>query len=294
MSFNTSSRIGFIGLGVMGAGMAHCLLRAGHQLGVHARKPEALAPLVAAGAHAYASPQALGQNADLVILSLPDTAAVESVLFGPQGLAAGLAPGACVIDTSTIAASSAQQFGRQLAQARIDFLDAPVSGGQPGAIAGTLTCMVGGSANTYAACAEVLQAFSQSLTHVGDIGAGQTVKACNQVAVAGAMLGMVDAISIAQSQGLDLNVMRQVLLGGAARSFSMEKHAPRVIEGNYVPGFRARLMLKDLRLALETAQTKNAGLAVAPIAQQLLSAMCDAGHGDLDWSGIALEVLGRD
>jgi 2-hydroxy-3-oxopropionate reductase len=294
MSFNTSSRIGFIGLGVMGAGMAHCLLRAGHSLGVHARTAEALTPFVAAGAHAYASPQELGQNADLVILSLPDAAAVESVLFGPQGLAAGLAPGSCVIDTSTIAASSAQQFGHQLAQAHIDFLDAPVSGGQPGAIAGTLTCMVGGSASTYAACAEVLQAFSQSLTHVGDIGAGQTVKACNQVAVAGAMLGMVDAISIAKSQGLDLNVMRQVLLGGAARSFSMEKHAPRVIEGNYVPGFRARLMLKDLRLALETAQTKNAGLAVAPTAQQLLSAMCDAGHGDLDWSGVALEVLGRN
>lgn len=290
MPLTPSSRIGFIGLGAMGAGMAHCLLRAGHALGVYGRNPQALAPFVDAGARAHASAQALGRNADLVILSLPDIDAVEAVLFGPQGLASGLAAGACVVDTSTISPQSARQIGERLRERGIDFLDAPVSGGQQGAASGTLTCMVGGDGAVCDACRPVLGAFCQGITHVGPLGAGQAVKACNQVAVAGAMLGMADAVALARSQGLDLNVMREVLLGGSARSFCMDKHAPRVIEGNFAPGFRARLMQKDLRLALEAAALGNAGLAAAPVAKRLLDDMCAAGRGDWDWSAVALEV----
>ena len=153
--------------------------------------------------------------------------------------------------------------------------------------------MVGGSVDSFEKCKGALSAFCSSITHVGNIGAGQTVKACNQVAVAGAMLGVSDAIALAKSQGVDLNVMRGVLLGGAARSFSMEKHAPRIIEQNFAPGFRARLMRKDLRLALETANASNTPLSTAAVAEALLDAMCESGNGDLDWSAVAVEAQRR-
>jgi 2-hydroxy-3-oxopropionate reductase len=284
--FGKDTPVGFIGLGVMGAGMAHCLLRAGYGLHVFARRDEAAQPLVQAGAQRAASPEALARECRLVFLCLSDDAAVEDVLFGAQGLAQGLVPGSCVVDTSTIAATSARTFAQRLATRGIAFLDAPISGGQQGAETGTLACMVGGPAETVAACRDVMNAFCKAITHVGDVGAGQTVKSCNQVAVAGALLGVADAIALARSQGVDPRVMREVLLGGTARSFVLEKHGQRVIDEDFQPGFRARLMRKDLRIALATARAGGASPQGAVLAERLVSELCDSGRGELDWAAL--------
>lgn len=286
-------RIGIVGLGSMGAGIAHNLLKKGFALNVFARQPAAAGPFVQAGAHAFASAAAMARECDLVFLSLSDAAAVEAVLFGDEGLVQGLRAGSCVVDTSTIAATSARHFGERLEEKGIAFIDAPVSGGQAGAQAGTLGCMIGGPADAIDACREVMGAFCKTITRVGDLGAGQTVKACNQVAVAGALLGVADAMALARAQGVDPVLMRDVLLGGTGRSFSLESHGPRVIEGNFMPGFRATLMRKDLRIALDTAHASGAALPVAAMAERLLDALCESGRSDLDWSAIALETQKR-
>ncbi|MCG2592743.1 NAD(P)-dependent oxidoreductase [Ramlibacter sp. XY19] len=284
--FGNDDAIGFIGLGVMGSGMAHCLLRAGHRLHVHARKPQVLQAFADAGATAAASPAALGRSARLVFLCLSDAAAVEEVLFGPEGLSVGLAPGSCVVDTSTIAAASARAFGERLRARGVSMLDGPVSGGQQGAVAGTLNTMIGGEADVVAACRAPMTAFCKTLTHVGPLGAGQTVKACNQVAVAGALLGVADAIALATAQGVDPAIMREVLLAGTARSFALEKHGQRIIDADFAPGFRAVLMRKDLRIALATAQDAGAALQGAPVAEALLDELVQGGQGELDWSAL--------
>jgi 2-hydroxy-3-oxopropionate reductase len=288
--FGTNSRIGFVGLGVMGGGMAHCLLRKGFALQIYALNPQIAQPFVEAGATAATSAAALASSCDLVFLSLPDAAVVEEVLFGPQGLAKGLAPGSCVVDTSTIAATSARAVGERLRDQGVWFMDAPVSGGQQGALDGVLTCMVGGAPELVAACAEALGSFCKTVTHVGALGAGQTVKACNQVAVAGALLGVAEAIALAKAEGVDPTLMRDVLLGGAARSFSLEKHGPRIIAGDFKPGFRVRLMRKDLRLALDTARASGAMLPTATLAENLLNQACEAGRAEWDWCALALQV----
>jgi len=289
-AFGRDTAVGFIGLGIMGSGMAHCLLRAGYALQVFARRDEAAQPLVQAGAQRAATAADVGRACPLVFLCLSDDAAVEEVLFGPQGLAQGLAAGSIVVDTSTIAASSERRFSQRLAAQGVTLLDAPISGGQQGAESGTLACMVGGPATAVEACRGVMSTFCKAITHVGDVGAGQTVKSCNQVAVAGALLGVADAIALAKSQGVDPRVMREVLLGGTARSFVLEKHGERVIAGDFKPGFRARLMRKDLRIALETARQGGAKLQGAVLAEQLLSELCDGGRGELDWAALGALV----
>jgi 2-hydroxy-3-oxopropionate reductase len=215
---------------------------------------------------------------------------VEQVVFGAGGLAEGLASGSYVVDTSTIAATTARGLAQRLAAQGVTFLDAPISGGQQGAETGTLACMVGGAAEAVAAVREPMAAFCKTVTHVGDVGAGQTVKACNQVAVAGALLGVADAIALARSQGVDPKVMRDVLLGGTARSFVLEKHGQRVIDGDFKPGFRARLMRKDLRIALETARGGGAALQGAGVAAALLDELCESGRAELDWAALGLLV----
>ena len=286
-AFGPQSRIGLVGLGSMGGGIAHCLLRKGYPLQLFARDPRVLNPFVEAGAQAVSSAAAMGRECDLVFLSLPDAAAVEAVLFGADGLAEGLRPGSCVVDTSTIAATSVRKFGERLAQRGIMLLDGPVSGGQQGAEAGTLACMIGGAAETVDACREVMAAFCKQVTHVGALGAGQTVKACNQVAVAGAMLGVADAMALATSQGVDPNVMREVLLAGTAKSLALERHGLRVIAGDFKPGFRAILMRKDLRIALATAKGGGAQLPCATVAERLLDELCESGRAEWDWVAVA-------
>ena len=291
--FGKDDPIGFIGLGVMGSGMTLCLLRAGFQVHVYARRDAAARPAVEAGAQRAASPADVGQACRLVFLCVSDDAAVEEVLFADGSLAHGLAAGSVVVDTSTIAATSARSFAKRLAERGIAFLDAPISGGQQGAESGTLACMIGGPAEAVEACRPVMAAFCKVVTHVGAVGAGQTVKACNQVAVAGAMLGVADAIALAQSQGVDLKVMREVLLGSTGRSFALEKHGQRVLAGDFQPGFRARLMRKDLRIALETGRSGGVALQGAALAERLVGELCDGGQGEMDWNSVAKVVQGK-
>jgi 2-hydroxy-3-oxopropionate reductase len=285
-TFGKDARVGFIGLGVMGAGMAHCLLRAGYALQVYARNADITKAFVAAGAQAAGSPGELGIRCELVFLCLSDDAAVEQVLFGPGGLAAGLEAGSVVVDTSTIAASSARAFGEKLKAQGIHLLDAPISGGQQGAETGTLAAMIGGQTDVVAACKDVMAAFCKTMTHVGALGAGQTVKSCNQVAVAAALAGVADAIALAIAQGVDPKVMREVVMGGTGRSFAMEKHGLRIVEGDTQPGFRARLMRKDLRIALESARAAGATLPTATVVEQLVNELCESGRGEADWCAI--------
>lgn len=289
--FSGKDPLGFVGLGVMGKGMALCLRRAGYPLHVFARSDAPAQALVAAGAQRAGSPADVARASRLVFVCVSDEAAVEDVLFGAQGLAHGLAHGSIVVDTSTIAADAARRFAQRLAEQGATYLDAPISGGQQGAEAGTLACMIGGPAEAVDACREVMGAFCKSLTHVGASGAGQTVKACNQVAVAGALLGVADAIALATAQGVDPRVMREVLLASTARSLVLERHGLRIIEGDFVPGFRAKLMRKDLRIALSSAQASGAALQGAPVAEALVNELCESGRAELDWAAAGQVVL---
>jgi 2-hydroxy-3-oxopropionate reductase len=291
----TVDTIGMVGLGVMGSGIAQCLLRAGFRLKVHARDVVAAATVVQLGAQVVSLAE-LGRSAAAVVLSVPDTEAVEAILFADDGLGSTLPSGSVIIDTSTISAVATRSFARRLREREIELLDAPVSGGQQGAQQGSLTCMVGGAGAAFQRCEALFQAFSSRFAHLGDSGAGQVTKACNQVAVAGALLGVAEAMALADANGLDMNAVREALLGGSARSFSLEKHAPRVIEGDYAPGFRAVLMRKDLRLALDTARDSGVIMPTAALATQWLEVLVQGGRGDLDWSAIGLlvsELSGR-
>jgi 2-hydroxy-3-oxopropionate reductase len=283
--FSKVTSVGFIGLGAMGLPMAGWLRKRGWPLQVHARRDEPAHRLVSAGAVRAPSPRAVGSASSLVLTCLSDDDAVEQVLFGPDGVEHGIAPGSVVVDTSTIGAHSARRFAKRLEGRGIAFLDAPVSGGQKGAEAGNLACMVGGRETVVDAVREVLGAFCRTVTHVGDAGAGQIVNACNQVAAACALLGVADAIALARSQGLGPEVMRQVLLTGTARSFVLEKDGQRIIDEDFEPGFRARLMRKDLRLALETARGR-VELVGASLAESLLDELCEAGGAEMDWSAV--------
>lgn len=277
--------VGFVGLGVMGGGMARCLLRKGFRLSVHNRdmaRAKALEPL---GAFAGTLEQLAGRS-QVIVLSLPDTPDVESVLFGEEGLAGRLQAGCCVIDTSTIAADGARRIAARLAERGIAFLDAPISGGQQAAEEGSLSCMVGGPRQAFDACQAVLAAFASKLAYMGGSGSGQVTKACNQVAVSAALLGVSEALALAQRQGVDPAQVREVLLGGAARSFSLEKHGQRIIDGSFTPGFRAVLMRKDLHLALDNGRRSGNFMPVTSTVAQLLDVLCNQGNGELDWCAL--------
>ena len=284
--------IGFIGLGIMGRGMAASLLRGGHEVVVHNRSRDAEAALAAAGARRAATPAELGGMVRVVMLCLSDTAAVESVLFGPWGLASALPAGSCVIDTSTISASATRHHARRLAEQGVALLDAPVSGGQQAAEQGALSCMVGAAQEDFDACLPYLQAIASRVVRVGGNGAGQVAKACNQVAVSAVMLGVAEAFSLARSSGVDPAAVREALLGGAARSAILEKNALRLLQDDFKPGFRAGLMRKDLRLAMDAARDAGACLPVAATTLQWLEALCNTGHADDDWSAVGRLVAG--
>lgn len=284
----SSPGVGFIGLGVMGRGMAASLLRAGHAVTVHNRTRSAEQPLADLGARTADSPAAVGRACQVVFLCLSDTAAVEAVLFGPDGLADAMAAGSYLIDASTISAPATRDFAARLEARGIGMLDAPVSGGQQGAEKGELSCMVGGSEAAFNACLPYLQAIGTRIVRIGDIGAGQVAKACNQVAVAGVMLGISEAFALARRNGVDPAAVREALLGGSAKSNLLEKNAVRLLQHDYQPGFRARLMRKDLRLALESGQQSGSFMPTSALAAQLLEAACNAGRGEDDWS-----TLGR-
>ena len=284
-----SETIGFIGLGVMGKPMAKNLLKAGHRLVVHNRSRSAVDEVVAAGAAAGTSAADVARQTTVVITMLPDTADVERVVAGADGVLAALQPGTVVVDMSSISPAATVQLARQIAEKGGSMLDAPVSGGEIGAINGTLSIMVGGDAAAFARVKPIFEAMgnAERIVHIGKSGAGQVCKVCNQIAIGGALAGVSEAFALAKKAGVDAALVRQALLGGFAASRVLEVHGERMLTGNYKPGFRAKLYQKDLRLANEAASANGVAMPATAIVTQLVNALVANGKGDLDYAAMA-------
>jgi 3-hydroxyisobutyrate dehydrogenase len=274
--------VGFIGLGTMGQGMARNLAKAGFPLTVMTRTPgkaEAFARGVA-GVRAAATAEDVGRASDVIVSSVPDAPEVEQVHLGEAGTAAGAARGAVVIDTSTIAAEAARSIGERLAQKGIAFLDAPVSGGQKGAIEGTLTFFVGGDAAALEKARPVFQAMGKRITHLGSSGAGQLGKAANQILVGVNLMAVSEALSFAKKAGLPLAELHEALTAGAANSWALEVLGKKMIEGDFKPAFAVKHQQKDLAIVLKTSREKKLPLPGTALVHQLLIALEAENRGD--------------
>ena len=284
--------IGFIGLGIMGAPMAGHLIAGGHSLFLKSRRavPDAL---LGAGGTACASAAEVAERADVVILMLPDTPDVETVLFGAGGVAEGLEPGKTVIDMSSISPIATKAFAARVAQAGCDYLDAPVSGGEVGAKNAALSIMVGGSEAAFARAEPLFRLMGKTVTHVGESGAGQVAKVANQIIVALTIEAVAEGLLFASKAGADPAKVRQAITGGLATSRILELHGARMIERTFQPGFRIDLHRKDLNLALEGAKALNLALPGTALAQQLFGACAANGAGGLDHAALvrALEIM---
>ncbi len=290
-------RIGFVGLGTMGAAMAANLRQAGHELVVWNRTPGRAADLVAAGATEAADPAAVAAASEVVVVCVSDTPDVEAVVLGQRGIAEGGSPGLLVIDCSTIAPAGARAIGAALAARGIRFVDAPVTGGSEGARNATLAILVGGDAADVERARPVLEAMGRTITHLGPVGAGQATKAVNQVILAGAYLGVAEGMVLAMKAGLDPVTVVEALGGGAARSWVLENRSGRMIAGDYPLGFKTILHRKDLGIALDLAREIGVALPVSALCEQLETGLVVRGHGDEDMSAVARplrELAGLD
>jgi 2-hydroxy-3-oxopropionate reductase len=283
-------KVGFIGLGIMGRPMAEQLVRGGHELYVFSRSRPELA-----GAASCSSSGEVAQRADVVITMLPDTPDVASVLFGDQGVASALSPGKIVIDMSSISPLETRRFAERIAELGCEYLDAPVSGGEVGAKAASLTIMVGGSEAAFERIKPLFELMGRSITRVGPSGAGQICKVANQIIVAGTLEAVAEALVFAAKAGAEPARVRQALLGGFASSRILEVHGERMLRRQFQPGFRVALHQKDLELALSGARELGLSLPLTALCQQLFSAVAAAGGRDADHSAIvrALEMLAR-
>ncbi len=290
-------KIGFIGLGIMGTPMALHLANAGHELYVHTRSkvPEAIA---AAGAKACAHAAEVAAHADVIFTMVPDTPDVEAVLFGDNGVAAGLKAGSggarkTVVDMSSISPMATKAFARRIGELGADYVDAPVSGGEVGAKAASLTIMCGGDPAVFERVRPLLEKMGKNITLVGGVGDGQTTKVANQIIVALNIAAVGEALLFASRAGADPAKVRQALMGGFAASRILEVHGERMIKRTFNPGFRIRLHQKDLGLALQGARELGVSLPQTASAAQLMSACAANGMADLDHSALvkALELL---
>ena len=284
--------IGFIGLGIMGAPMAGHLLAAGATLHAHSRSGVPAA-LLDAGAHACASAREVAERADVIFLMLPDTPDVERVLFGADGVAQGLAAGKVVVDMSSISPLQTQDFAARIEALGADYVDAPVSGGEVGAKAATLTIMCGGRDEAFARVRPLLERMGRNITLVGASGAGQTTKVANQIIVALNIEAVAEALLFASRAGADPERVRAALMGGFASSRVLEVHGERMVKRTFDPGFRIRLHRKDLGLALDGARALGLALPHTASAAQLMQACTAQGLDDADHSALcrALEAL---
>ncbi|HEU0236849.1 MAG TPA: NAD(P)-dependent oxidoreductase [Candidatus Limnocylindrales bacterium] len=283
-------RIGFVGLGTMGTAMAGHLAAAGYPLTVWNRTPGRAAALVDRGAMEASTPAELARASDAVVVCVSDTPDVEAVLFGPSGVADGLGPGTLVIDCSTISPSASRGFALRLRERSVGFVDAPVSGGSEGARNATLSIFVGGEAPDVERARPILGRLGRTITHVGPVGAGQAVKAVNQVILAGTYLGVAEGIVLALKAGLDVEQVVEALSGGAAQSWVLANRSGRMIANDYPLGFRVSLHRKDLEIALGMARELGAVLPVSALVAQLESGLIAAGHADDDMSALARSV----
>lgn len=264
-----TERIGFIGLGIMGRGMAANILKAGFPLTAWNRTRERTGALAAAGAAVADSPAALAAASDIIITCVSDTPDVEAVILGADGVLHGAQPGSLLIDMSTISPAVTRDIASALAERGVDMLDAPVSGGSEGAARGTLSIMVGGSADSLQRALPVLQTMGQRITHVGPNGAGQTVKLVNQVIVVGNCLAMAEGLMLAQAGGVDLEKALEAVSGGAAGSWMLSNRGPQILARDFRPGFTIALQQKDLRLVLEAADAVGTPVPGAALVFQL-------------------------
>lgn len=293
MSGNTQSdseRIGFVGLGTMGSFMAMNLVNAGFPLTVWNRTASRADPLVAMGATQAASPAELARSCDVVVACLTDSPQVEEVLFGPDGLAKGLASGSLFVDCSTLSPLKAQEFAERLGAQGVSMLDAPVSGGSEGAKNATLTIMVGGADEDVERASGVLGAMGRSVNHLGPVGSGQWAKAINQVILCGTYLGVAEGVTLGLKAGLDVERVMSALKGGAAGSWVLENRSGRMIEDEYPLGFKIALHRKDLAIGLDLAQSVGAVLPVTMMAATFEDDLIAEGHGDDDNSALARPI----
>ncbi len=285
----TTPRIGFIGLGIMGGPMACNLRKGGYAVTGFSRSG---VPQVCldAGVVPAASPAAVAASSDVVILMVPDTPDVEKVLFGPGGVAEGIRPGAVVINMSSISPAAEPANAALLAERGAEYLDAPVSGGDVGAIAGTLSIMAGGNPEVFERVRPLLACMGKALNHIGPHGAGQTCKLANNMVGAMTLMAVAEALTFASKAGADPAKVREALLGGFAQSRILEVHGKRMIERDFAPGFKIELMQKDLNNALQNARQLGMAIPGTATAQQLFSVACGLGGAQWDHSGIARAI----
>ena len=282
--------VGFIGLGIMGKPMAHNLLKAGYALVILNRHQSVTDELVAGGARVVEQPSEVAAQSQVVITMLPDSPQVEEVLVGPNGVLAGAKRGLVVLDMSTISSVVTQRLAQQLAAHGVAMLDAPVSGGDKGAIAGTLSIMVGGDAEVFSRALPIFQALGKTIVHVGASGAGQIVKSCNQIVVALTIEAVSEALVLGSKAGVDPAKILQVLSGGLAANKVMELRGEGMRTHNFTPGFRVRLHHKDLGIALGAGRAYGVPLPVTALVDQMFASLEAGGHGDIDHSALVTHI----
>ncbi|MBW7900924.1 MAG: NAD(P)-dependent oxidoreductase [Rhodocyclaceae bacterium] len=275
-------KIGFLGLGIMGRPMALNLLKGGHELVVWARRAESMAPLAAAGAQTGRSPADVAGRVELVISMVADAPDVAAVMLGENGVAKGAAPGLVAVDMSTIAPAAAKDIAARMLEAGIDFLDAPVSGGEVGAVAGTLSIMAGGSAAAFEKARPAFDCMGRNVVHVGDSGAGQVAKACNQIVTGMGVLAVAEALCFAKKAGADPARVREALMGGFAYSKILENHGQRMLDRSFKPGFKSWMHQKDLNIVMQSAHQLGLMLPGAAATTQMFNAMVGSGLGEED------------
>jgi len=286
MQTNSKPTIGFIGLGIMGKPMARNLLKAGYSLVVHNRSRGPVNELAAEGAKAAASPKEVAQQSDVIITMLPDSPDVEKVALGSDGIADGIKPNAIYIDMSTIAPATARRVADAMKKKGVKALDAPVSGGEKGAIEATLSIMVGGPQDAFDAVLPIFQTMGKNIVLVGEAGAGQIAKAANQLVVGVTIEAVAEALALAEAAGVDPAKVRSVLLGGFAQSRILDLHGQRMLDQNFQPGFKARLHQKDMRIVTQTAKEGGIEAPAADLALERFDKLVDSGGGEKDHSAL--------
>ena len=285
--------IGFIGLGLMGRPMAKNLLKAGYPLVVHSRSAGPIEELVAAGAERALSPAEIARRATRIITMVPDSPDVELVLDGPNGVFSAIQKGTIIIDMSSIAPGVARRLAARARELGATLLDAPVSGGDIGAAAGTLSIMVGGESRAFDTVKPILDVMGnpEKVVRIGESGAGQLCKLCNQMVIGGTLVAVAEALALARKAGVDAGKVREALLGGFAASRVLEVHGERALKGTYKPGFKTHLYAKDMRNVISTLAEHDTAAPVAALVQQLLHATMAAGYGEEDNSVMAKVVF---
>jgi 2-hydroxy-3-oxopropionate reductase len=281
-------KIGFIGVGIMGKPMAKNLIDAGYKLIVYDIVEKALHEVVEYGAERGTSPKNVAENCDIIITMLPNSPDVKKAVLGENGIIEGVRKAQILIDMSSIAPLVSQEIARELDNKGVETLDAPVSGGQEKAEAGTLAIMVGGKKEVFEECKEILDVMGGSVTLVGNIGAGQTTKLANQIIVAINIAAVAEALIMGKKAGVDPEAIFNAIRGGLAASQCLEDKAPRMFEGRYDPGFRIRLHVKDLTNVLETSRELHTAMPLTAQVMQMMQVLTAEGHDDVDHGGLAL------